>query len=161
METIFKVLKQPKTLEEIQLSESFVNDLILKIITSYGTVKTSTINDLTSIHWDILERCLSQLEKDGLCAPVSGSFLFSSVQYSISKKGREKNKGVIEENPYIGVAPVSYDNYHEIMKAQLKGRYPIEIPYEVVESTFADVVGVEYAKESLIESCIIGKGIFI
>lgn len=161
METIFKVLKQPKTLEEIQLSESFVNDLILKIITSYGTVQTSTINDITSIHWDILERCLSKLEKEGLCAPVSGSFLFSSVQYSISKKGREKNKGVSEENPYIGVAPVSYENYHKLMKAQLKGRYPIEIPHEVVESTFDDVVGVEYAKEALIESCIIGKGIFI
>ena len=106
-----KSLKQPKTLEEIQLSESFVNDLILKIITSYGTVKTSTLFDITCIHWDILERCLSKLEKEGLCAPVSGSFLFSSVQYSISKKGREKNRGISEENPYIGVAPVSYDNY--------------------------------------------------
>ena len=161
MEHIFEVLKQPKTLEELQLSESFVNDLILKIITSYGTVKTSTIFDITCIHWDILEKCLSKLEKEGLCAPVSGSFLFSSVQYSISKKGREKNRGISEENPYIGVAPVSYENYDTIMEAQLKGRYPIEIPPEVVETTFKDVVGVEYAKESLIESCIIGKGIFI
>jgi predicted ATPase with chaperone activity len=161
MENIFEVLKQPKTLEEIQLSESFVNDLILKIITSYGTVKTSTLFDITCIHWDILEKCLSKLEKEGLCAPVSGSFLFSSVQYSISQKGREKNRGISEENPYIGVAPVSYDNYEEIMEAQLKGRYPIEIPPEVIEATFNDVVGVEYAKESLIESCIIGKGIFI
>ena len=161
MENIFEVLKQPKTLEEIQLSESFVNDLILKIITSYGTVKTSTLFDITCIHWDILEKCLSKLEKEGLCAPVSGSFLFSSVQYSISQKGREKNRGISEENPYIGVAPVSYDNYEEIMEAQLKGRYPIEIPPEVIEATFKDVVGVEYAKESLIESCIIGKGIFI
>jgi predicted ATPase with chaperone activity len=161
MEGIFEVLKQPKNIEELQLSESFVNDLILKIITSYGTVKTRTINDITSIHWDILERCLSNLEKEGLCAPVSGSFLFSSVQYSISKKGREKTRGIAEENPYIGVAPVSYENYYEIMENQLKGRYPIQIPPEVVESTFDDVVGVEYAKESLIESCIIGKGIFI
>lgn len=161
MEHIFKVLKQPKTLEEIQLSESFVNDLILKIIASYGTIKTSTIFDITGIHWDILEKCLSKLEKEGLCAPVSGSFLFSSVQYSISKKGRDKNKGLVEENPYIGVAPVSYDNYDLIMEAQLKGRYPIQIPQEVVKATFKDVVGVEYAKESLIESCIIGKGIFI
>jgi predicted ATPase with chaperone activity len=161
MEQIFEVLKQPKTLEEIQLSESFVNDLLLKIITSYGTVKTSTLNDITCIHWDIMEKCLSKLEKEGLCAPVSGGFLFSSIQYSISKKGREKTRGIAEENPYIGVAPVSYENYYAIMDAQLKGRYPIEIPPEVVESTFMDVVGVEYAKESLIESCIIGKGIFI
>ena len=43
----------------------------------------------------------------------------------------------------------------------LKGRYPIEIPPEVIKTTFKDVIGVEYAKESLIESCIIGKGIFI
>ena len=49
MEHIFEVLKQPKTLEEIQLSESFVNDLILKIITSYGTVKTSTLFDIIYI----------------------------------------------------------------------------------------------------------------
>jgi len=161
MQTIFEILKQPKTLEDIQLAESFLKDLILKILTSYGTVKTSTIYDITSIHWDILEICLSSLEKEGLCAPVSGSFLFSSVQYSISSKGRDKCRGITEENPYIGVVPVSYENYYEIMDAQLKGRYPIEIPPEVIESTFKDVVGVEEAKESLIESCIIGKGIFI
>ena len=47
------------------------------------------------------------------------------------------------------------------MEAQLKGRYPINIPPEVIESTFKDVVGVDQAKQSLIESCIIGKGIFI
>lgn len=161
MEQIFETLKQPKTIEDIQLSESFLKDLILKILTSYGTAKTSTIYDITCIHWDILESCLSNLEKEGLCAPVSGSFLFSSVQYSISKKGREKSRGINEENPYIGVAPVSYEDYYEIMGAQLKGRYPINIPSEVVESTFKDVVGVKEAKKSLIESCIIGKGIFI
>jgi predicted ATPase with chaperone activity len=58
MEAIFEILKQPKTLENIKLSESFVDDLILKIITSFGTVKTSTINDITGIHWDILEKFL-------------------------------------------------------------------------------------------------------
>lgn len=161
MESIFENLKQPKTIEDMQLSESFVKDLILKVLTSYGTVQTSTIYDITSIHWDILERCMANLEKEGLCAPVSGSFLFSSVQYSISKKGREKTRGIAEENPYIGVAPVSYENYYTIMEAQLKDRFPIQIPSDVIESTFKDVVGVEYAKESLIESCIIGKGIFI
>lgn len=161
MEQIFELLRQPKTIEDIQLSESFIKDLILKILTSYGTAQTSTIYDITSVHWDILELCLSKLEKEGLCAPVSGSFLFSSVQYSISKKGREKSRGISEENPYIGVAPVSYENYYQIMEAQLKGRYPIKIPPEVVESTFRDVVGVKEAKKSLIESCIIGKGIFI
>ena len=73
----------------------------------------------TGIYW---KDVLSNLEKEGLCAPVSGSFLFSSVQYSISKKGREKTRGISEENPYIGVAPVSYEDYYQIMDAQLKGK---------------------------------------
>ncbi|OPX58517.1 MAG: putative ATP-dependent protease [Methanobacterium sp. PtaB.Bin024] len=161
MEKIFNALKQPKNLEDLQLSDSFVKGLILKIISSYGTVKTSTINELTAIHWDILERTLSQLEKSGFCAPVSGGFLFSSVEYTITKKGREKVKGIAEENPYIGIAPVPYEEYFQIMKLQMHHRHPIEIPPEVVDDTFKDVVGVEYAKEALIESSIIGKGIFV
>jgi len=161
MEKIFKALKQPKTIEDLALSDAFVKGLILKIIASYGTVQTSIINDITGLHWDILEENITQLEKTGFCAPVSGSFLFSSVQYSITKKGREKVKGIAEENPYIGVAPVSYEDYFQIMKAQMNRRFPIEIPPEVVEETFKDVVGVDYAKEALIESCIIGKGIFV
>lgn len=161
MEALFEELKQPRNLEELQLSETFVKDLILKIISSYGTIKTSVINEFTGIHWDIMEVILGELEKNGFCAPVSGGFLFSSVQYSITKKGREKVQGVSEENPYIGIAPVSYDHYFRIMASQMKNRYPIKIPPEVEENTFKDVVGVEYAKECMIESCTIGKGIFV
>ena len=161
MEKIFKALKQPKNLDDLQLSDSFVKGLILKIISSYGTVKTSTINELTGIHWDILEESLSNMEKSGFCAPISGGFLFSSVEYTITKKGREKVRGIAEENPYIGIAPVPYEEYFQIMKIQIHHRYPLKIPPEVVQETFHQVVGVDYAKEALIESCIIGKGIFV
>ncbi|WP_321421198.1 ATP-binding protein [uncultured Methanobacterium sp.] len=161
MQKIFQALKQPKNLDDLQLSDSLVKGLILKIISSYGTVKTSTINELTGIHWDILEESLSQMEKSGFCAPVSGGFLFSSVEYTITRKGREKVRGIAEENPYIGIAPVPYEEYFQIMKIQIHHRYPLEIPPEVVQETFHQVVGVDYAKEALIESSIIGKGIFV
>jgi predicted ATPase with chaperone activity len=161
MEKIFEALEQPKTIENLQLSESFVTDLFLKIVAGYGTVKTSTINEITGLHWDILEKILPELEKSGLCATIGGGFLFSSVEYSITPKGREKARGINEDNPYIGMAPVSYEDYYEIMDVQMRGRHPIKIPPEVVDNTFKDVVGIAYAKESIIESCIIGKGIFV
>lgn len=161
MEKLFEILKQPRSIEELELSEDFVQGLILKIISNFGTVETSTINEITGLHWDILEENIAKMEKYGFCAPVSGGFLFSSVKYSITKKGREKARRLIEENPYIGIAPVSYDNYYQIMEMQLKKRFPIKIPPEVIERTFEDVVGVEYAKECLVESCTIGKGVFI
>lgn len=161
MEKIFEILKQPKSLEELKISDSFVKNLILKIISSYGTIKTSRINEMTGIHWDILEENLRKLEEDGFCAPTSGGFLFSSVEFTVTKKGHEKARRAFEENPYIGMAPVSYDDYYKLMKAQLKGRYPTRIQDDVVEKTFSDIIGVQYAKDVLIESCTIGKGIFI
>ena len=161
MEQIFEILKQPKCIEDLKLSEGFVKNLILKIISSYGTIKTSRMNEITGIHWDILEKNLRDLEEDGFCAPTGGGFLFSSVEYTVTKKGHEKARRALEENPYIGMAPVSYDDYYSMMEAQLKGRHPIIIPEEVIEETFADVVGVEHAKRVLLESCTIGKGIFV
>lgn len=161
MENIFEKLNQPKTFEELKLSESFVKDLLLKIVSSYGAVKTSTINEITGIHWDIMEKALSDLEKGSFCAATGGGFLFSSIEFTITEKGREKARGITDENPYIGVAPVSYEDYYEIMKTQLKGRFPIKIPDYVVDDAFRDVVGVGYAKECMMESCTIGKGIFV
>jgi predicted ATPase with chaperone activity len=161
MQDLFEKLKQPKTLEALRLSEVFVRDLVLKIISGYGTVKTSRINEMTGIHWDILEEILRKMEHDGYCAQVGGSFLFSSIDYTITKKGREKAKRVNEENPYMGTAPVSYDDYWELMESQLKNRHPVNVPDDIAEETFSDVVGLRKAKECLVESCTIGKGIFI
>lgn len=55
MEKIFDILKQPISLEELQLPDTFIDGLILKIVSSYGTVQTSSINEITGLHWDILE----------------------------------------------------------------------------------------------------------
>lgn len=161
MDSLFERLKQPKNIEDLKLSETFIKELILKIISSYGTVKTSTINEMTGIHWDILEIFMNELEKTGFCAATSGGFLFSSVQFTITKKGREKVQGIVEENPYAGIAPVAYEDYYEIMESQMKNRYPLKIPSKVEDHAFEDVVGVEYAKECMMESCTIGKGIFV
>ncbi|MGB9838554.1 ATP-binding protein [Methanothermobacter sp.] len=161
MAEIFEELKQPKTLEELGLSYFFVRDLVLKIILTYGTVKTQRITDITGLHLDILEDVLGQMEKDGFCAQVGGSFLFSSVEYTLTKRGVEKARIVMEENPYIGMAPVPYERYFELMDKQLRNRFPIKIPPDVIERAFRDVVGLSYAKECLVESCTIGKGLFV
>lgn len=161
MEKIFEILRQPRNFEELKLSSNFVKNLILKIISSYGTVKTGVLNDMTGIHWDVLEETLKKLEEEGFCATTGGGFLFSSVEYTVTKKGHEKARRLMEENPYIGMAPVSYEDYYKLMNAQLKNRYPINIPEDVIQHAFNEVVGVDYAKEVLIESSTIGKGIFV
>ncbi len=67
----------------------------------------------------------------------------------------------MQENPYIGIAPVSYDEYYAIMGAQVQGRFPLKIPDKVIKNAMRDVVGVEEAKKTLIASSIGGTGFFI
>ncbi|SCM56637.1 Conserved protein {ECO:0000313/EMBL:AAB84716,1} [Methanothermobacter wolfeii] len=141
MEETFEDLQQPKTLEELGLSYFFVRDLVLKIMLTYGTIKVQRITEITGIHLDILEEVLNQMEKDGFCAQVGGSFLFSSVEYTLTPRGVEKARLVMEENPYMGMAPVPYDRYFELMDKQLKNRFPIEIPEEVIEKNIQGCCG--------------------
>lgn len=120
MVELFEILKQPKDLDSLDLSDTFVENLVLKIISMHGTIRTSKIKEITGLHLDILEEVLHELERRELCAQVKGGFLFSSVDYTITKKGREFAERIMKENPYIGMAPVSYDRYYKVMEAQLR-----------------------------------------
>ncbi len=161
MKKLFELLEQPKTLEDIDISESMIKNLILKTLASHGNLKTSKLNEITGLHFDILEECIAKLEKDDLCTQTSGGFLFATVEYTIKEKGLKMANKLTQENSYVGTAPVSYEEYFEIMQIQLKGRFPLYIPEKVIENAFKDVVGVEITKDILVEAAIGGKGFFI
>ena len=161
MQKMFSLVEQPKNLDDIDISESFIKNLVLKIISTYGNIKVTQLHDITGLHVDILEEVLHKLEKDGMCAQTGGGFLFSSVEYTIKKPGREKALQIMNENPYIGISPVSYDEYYTIMSAQLKGRFPLKIPKPVIENALKDIVGIDDGKKTLVASSIGGTGFFI
>ena len=161
MQKMFNLVEQPKNLEDIDISESFIKNLVLKLISTYGNVKVTQLHDITGLHVDVLEEILHGLEKDDMCAQTGGGFLFSSVEYTIKKSGREKALQIMQENPYIGICPVSYDEYFAIMGAQLKGRFPLKIPKPVIASALKDIVGIEEGKKTLVASSIGGTGFFI
>ena len=60
----------------------------------------------------------------------------------------------MQENPYVGTAPVAYDEYFTIMGAQVHGRFPLKIPQQVIDKAMSDIVGVEHAKKTLVASSI-------
>ena len=90
MQKMFSLVEQPKNLDDIDISESFIKNLVLKIISTYGNIKVTQLHDITGLHVDILEEVLHKLEKDGMCAQTGGGFLFSSVEYTIKKPGRKR-----------------------------------------------------------------------
>ncbi|MBI5681247.1 MAG: ATP-binding protein [Methanobacterium sp.] len=161
IQKIFNYLKQPKSLKEIDLSSTFIINLILKLVSSYGSIKVLQIHEITGLNMDLVEECMRILEKEDFCVPTSGSFLFSSVEYTVTKQGREKANKMLSENQYVGLAPVPYAHYQKIMEIQLKDRFPTKIPDEVIKKAFKGVVGSKKAKQTLVEAAIGGNGFFI
>ena len=161
IQKIFNALKQPRSLEEMDISTSFIKNLIIKIISTYSNIKVSHIHKITGLSVELLEESIKMLEHENLCAPTGGGFLFTSVEYTVTKQGHEKAGRLSSENSYRGIAPVSYGTYQKIMEIQIKDRFPIKIPEEIIEKAFEEVVGSENAKNGLIEAAIGGKGFFI
>ncbi len=162
MDKMFQLVEQPKTLNDIDISESFIKNLVLKIISTYGIIKVNQIHDITGIHVNILEEILTIYLKVITCVPKQvGVSCFQVLSTTIKKSGREKALQIMQENPYIGIAPVSYDEYYAIMGAQVQGRFPLNIPDKVIQNAMRDIVGVEEAKMTLIASSIGGTGFFI
>lgn len=146
MQILFEVLKQPKSLDEIDLSSEFIKNLILKIIATYGTIKVERIHEITGLHVNILEECIREMEDEELCASIGGGFLFPTVTYTIKREGRNLAEKLLKENPYTGMAPVTYELYYKIMEKQLEGRFPIKIPDEVIEEAFKDLLAAKRLK---------------
>lgn len=161
MQKLFQVLEEPKSLDDIDLPLPLIQNLIVKIINTYGNITVQQMHEISGLNIDLLEECLKPMEKDDLIIQTGGGFLFASVDYTIKKKGHQKAVKLMEENPYVGIAPVTYDEYYKIMEVQLKGRYPMDIPPEVIERAFHEVVGMDYPKKVLTESAIGGEGFFI
>lgn len=86
MVELFEILKQPKDLDSLDLSDTFVENLVLKIISMHGTIRTSKIKEITGLHLDILEEVLHELERRELCAQVKGGFYFQVLIIRLLKK---------------------------------------------------------------------------
>ena len=54
MQKMFNLVEQPKNLDDIDISESFIKNLVLKIISTYGNIKVTQLHDITGLHVDIL-----------------------------------------------------------------------------------------------------------
>ena len=65
MQRLFQVLEQPKKMEDIDLSMDFVQNLILKVINTYGNIKVQQLNEVTGLHLHPGE-CLKLMENENL-----------------------------------------------------------------------------------------------
>lgn len=110
-----------RSVEETELSISFLSDLVLKLLYYRGQgISGFEISEAIKLPFTgVLEPVMDFLKGEQFCEVTgSGGFGESSYRYAISDKGADKARELIERNMYVGAAPVTLDQYRETMGVQ-------------------------------------------
>ena len=111
---------EPRTIEETGLTMSFLADLALKTMYTRGFLMGHEISDAIKLPFTgILDKVLDYLRREHLCeVKGSGGFGESSYQYVISDEGRARARELMDQNQYVGSAPVRLEAYTQMVAAQ-------------------------------------------
>jgi predicted ATPase with chaperone activity len=121
--SVEKYIPEPKSIEETELSLTFLADLTLKLIYFKSDMTSVEIAEALALpFFNVMERVLEFLKREEL-VEISGSKGFGerAYQWIISSKGADRAVQALDRDSYIGPAPVSLERYVEMVGRQTMG----------------------------------------
>lgn len=115
----------PQTLEDTGLSETMVQQLILKLIYFRGEISGRDLARQVGLNFSIIEGSLEYFKLQHLVA-VKRSFGMGPVSsvFAVSDQGRALAQKFLESNAYGGRAPVPLEQYtHAVLQQKRKGSW--------------------------------------
>ena len=109
--------REPQSLQEVGLSESEVESLILKLMLSRGDLVGRDIADHIRLPFVLVDEILRQMKQDQLVVYRSSAAM-NDYLYQLTDLGRERARRQAEHCSYFGAAPVTLAAYIEAVKAQ-------------------------------------------
>jgi hypothetical protein len=119
-----KLLQEPRTIEETRIPQPVLADLALKNLYFGGMMRGGRIAQAMHLHFSgVVEPILRGLKADHLVEVTGGSTLNpASYQYSITNKGGERARELLERNRYVGPCPVALRQYIGVIELQAEDR---------------------------------------
>jgi predicted ATPase with chaperone activity len=132
--------RAPGTLEESGLTLDLLLQLALKTLHLAGELTGSALAQRLGLRFQVVEPALDMLKVERHCEIVGGSMLGSSAyRYRITDAGRVRAAMFLEQNHYVGRAPVPLDQYRRYMQDVQRHRHH-KITQERVRSAFSHLV---------------------
>jgi len=107
----------PATLADTGLGAEFVTQLVLKTLDARSELLATRISDETGLALAVLEPILESLKQQRLCEIVGSASASLFYRYRITSLGRERAAEYLTRSRYVGVAPVTIDQYTSYMAA--------------------------------------------
>ena len=106
----------PTTLDEAGLSLDLVNQLVLKTLYFSGELSGADVAKRLGVLFGVIEPALEFLKAQHHCEVVGGALVGgSSYRYRITNEGRTVAALYLQQNQYVGIAPVPLAQYRRYM----------------------------------------------
>lgn len=149
---------QKNTLTEMDLSESAVEELVIKYLLNRGDATGRSIADQVRLPFLILDTMLRRMKDDQLVV-YRGAAPMNDYVYQLTELGRERAKRLVEHCTYFGSAPVSLQEYVDSIHAQsLKHQNPCP---DDLEHAFEDLLISPTMLRRLGPAINSGRGMFL
>ena len=125
----------PDRLDDLGIPRSLVGDLILRYLWLHGSATLGRLHETLKLSFPILEAMYHQFRQQQLLE-VKG-MQGNDYSFSLTSAGRVQATARNEVCQYVGPAPVSIQQYHEVVKAQSA---QIKLSRESLRKAFDDLV---------------------
>jgi Magnesium chelatase, subunit ChlI len=108
----------PRTLAESGLTFDQVLQLVIKLLHVAGDLSGAELGERLGLSYSVLEPVLQHLRTTYLCEVLGGGLVGGpSFIYRASEAGRARAMLFLEQNRYVGAAPVPFRQYELYMRA--------------------------------------------
>src|SRR5207237_8895625 len=117
------LLPAPRTLQEAGLSRDLITQLLLKTLHFSGELAGTELARRLGLSFGAIEPVLSTIKQHHHVEISGGALGSSSYHYRITDAGRTRAMLFLEQNHYVGFAPVPLEQYRKYMH-DLKAAMP-------------------------------------
>jgi hypothetical protein len=138
--TAFSHPLAPTTLAQSGLNSDLVQQLLLKSLHFGGELTGTELVRRLGLSFSVFEPCLDFMKQQRLCEIAGGSvFGGASFRYRITDLGRSRAAAVLDQNQYVGYAPVPFALYRKYM-LDFRDAVPLRASRDDVRDAFSHLV---------------------
>ena len=151
----------PSTLEQTGLNADLVQQLVMKTLYFGGELPGTELAKRLGLSFSVFEPSLEFLKNQRWCE-ISGGSVFggASYRYRITDAGRSRAALSLEQNQYVGVAPVPLGQYRRYM-LDFKQAVPLHASRERVREAFSHMVVPDAIIDSVGPAVNAGHSMFV
>ncbi len=133
-----ELIKQPRTLDEVDLDNELLLDLVLKHLYDNGVMNTTKLVERLGLAGGIVESLLDLLRNDFKVEVLAAADDNAQLRYKLTVFGQVEARNAYLRSGYSGRAPVSLTHYRALVDAQ--SVFENVVTKEYLDIVFSSVV---------------------